>query len=71
MNLQQGGSDTASEFRYGLLTHLLLTSDLDLGLPHEEPGHHAPLTRLKTEYSLVAQDQQGIDEPLALTPLPS
>ena len=71
MNLQQGGSGTASKIRDGLLTHFLPTGDLDLGRPHEKPGHHAPLTRLKTEYGLVAQDQQGIDEPLALTPLPS
>ena len=67
MNLQQGGSDTASEIRYGLLTHLLLTGDPHLSLPHEEPGHHAPLTRLKAEYCLVAQKQHRIDETLALT----
>ena len=71
MDLQQRRTDTASEFRHGLLAHLLMTGDLDLGLPHEEPGHHAALTRLKTEYCLVAQDQHGIDESLALAPLPS
>ena len=71
MNLQQGGSSTASELRHGLLTHLLLTGNLDLGRPHEQSGHHAALTRLKTEHCLVAQDQHRIDESLTLPPLPS
>ncbi len=71
LNLQQGGTGTASEFRDGLLTHLLLTGDLNLGHPHEKSSHNAALTGLKAEYRLVAQNEDGVDDPLTLTPPPS
>ena len=54
-----------------MLTHLLLTGDLNLGHSHEESSHNAALTGLKAEYRLVAQNEDGVDDPLTLTPLPS
>ena len=71
MDLQQGGTGTASEFRDGLLTHLLLAGDLNLGHSHEESSHDAALTGLKAEYRLVAQNEDRVDDPLTLAPIPS
>jgi len=69
LDLQQRGTGTASEFRDGLLTHLLLAGDLNLGHSHEESSHDAALTGLKAEYRLVAQNEDRVDDPLTLAPI--